>query len=176
MAGTAVEHTPVRAVPHAGRTSGSQRILGRLHIALAMVHKGYVSTTAEAFDKYIGSGRPAYVDKERLTPRQSISGIHAAGGLAVLAHPPQLRCQNDSQLLRIVRELLHAGLDGIEAYHTDHDARQTRLYLEIARRLNLGVTGGSDFHGKAKHGVRLGQPAVPVVAMGERFREKLLSR
>ena len=153
---------------------GSDRILGRVHIAMAMVHKGYVKTTQEAFDRYIGSGGPAYVDKERLSPREAIQGIRDSGGLAVLAHPPQLLCENDSQFLRILRDLIHAGLDGIEAFHSDNSPRQTRFYVEVARRFGLGIVGGSDFHGEAKPTVRLGKPTVPIEALGERFASKLL--
>jgi predicted metal-dependent phosphoesterase TrpH len=150
------------------------RILGRVHIAMALVHKGYVKSTQEAFDRCIGSGKPAFVDKERLSPREAILGIHDAGGLAVLAHPPQLRYENDAQFLRILRDLIHAGLDGIEAFHSDNDVRQTRLYMELAKRFGLGITGGSDFHGAGKPTVLLGKPTVPVEAMGERFTGRLL--
>ncbi len=152
------------------------RILGRLHIALAMVHKGYVKTTQDAFDRYIGSGRPAYVDKERLSPREAIQGIHDSDGLAVLAHPPQLLCDNDAQLTRILRDLIHAGLDGIEAFHPDINPRQTRLYVELARHFGMGITGGSDFHGEGKPSVQLGKPTVPIEALGERFADKVLGR
>jgi predicted metal-dependent phosphoesterase TrpH len=149
------------------------RILGRVHIAMALVHKGYVKTKQEAFDRCIGRGQPAYVDKERLSPHNSIQAIHDAGGLAVLAHPPQLRYENDAQFLRILRDLIHAGLDGIEAFHSDNDVRQTRLYLDLAKRFDLGITGGSDFHGAGKPAVLLGKPSVPIEAMGEKFTRKL---
>ena len=152
------------------------RILGRVHIALAMIGKGYVKTTQEAFDRYIGSGKPAYVDKERLSPREAIQGIHDSGGLAVLAHPPQLLYENDAQLTRILREFIQAGLDGIEAFHPDNNLQQTRLYVDLARRFDLGITGGSDFHGAGKPSVLLGKPTVPIEALGERFADKLLGK
>lgn len=162
------------SVPANSSLSPSSRILGRVHIAMALVHKGYVKTTQEAFDRCIGSGKPAYVDKERLSPRQAIQGIHDAGGLAVLAHPPQLQYENDAQFLRILRDLIHVGLDGIEAFHSSNNTQQTRMYLELAKRFGLGITGGSDFHGAGKPTVLLGKPAVPVEAMGDGFTEKLL--
>ena len=169
------DRTPKESLAGANSSqSPFSRILGRVHIALALVHKGFVKTTQEAFDDYIGSGKPAYVDKERLSPREAIQGIHDAGGLAVLAHPPQLRYENDLQFLRILRDLIHAGLDGIEAFHSDNNVQQTRLYMDLARRFNLGITGGSDFHGTGKPTVLLGKPTVPVEAMGERFVNKLL--
>lgn len=153
---------------------GGNEVLGRLHIAAAMLRKGYVDSTAEAFAKYLGTGQAAYVDKERFSPREAIEAIHAAGGLAVLAHPPQLCYENTAQLERIVREFIHAGLDGIEAYHSDNTPQQTRLYVDLATRLKLGITGGSDFHGGHKPDVALGYPRVPLSALGERFTRHLL--
>ena len=166
------------ATPEAGgdvqaTAADPHRILGRVHIALALLAKGHVRNLDEAFEKFIGRGRPAYVDKERLSPPQAIAGIHAAGGLAILAHPPQLGCQNDLALVRVLRDLIHDGLDGIEAFHSDNDPRQTRLYLDFARRFNLGVTGGSDFHGTGKPQVHLGRPAVPLEALGDRLMQRL---
>jgi predicted metal-dependent phosphoesterase TrpH len=171
-----VSARPIQAdnVPANSCLSPFSRILGRVHIAMALVHKGYCKTTQQAFDEYIGSGKPAYVDKEKLSPREAIQGIHDAGGLAVLAHPPQLHYENDAQFLRILRDLIRAGLDGIEAFHSDNNVQQTRLYVELARRFDLGITGGSDFHGAGKPTVLLGKPTVPVEALGERFTDKLL--
>lgn len=150
------------------------QIIGRVHIAQAMLARGFARSINEAFDKYIGSGKVAYVDKERLTPRQAIQTIHNAGGVAILAHPPQLKYENSAQLLRILQEFTQAGLDGIEAYHSDNSPEQTRLYVDLAHKLNMGTTGGSDFHGSGKPHVRLGQPRVSVSMIGQRFRRKLL--
>jgi len=138
----------------------SERIVSRLHIAEAMRRRGYVSDLDEAFAKFIGNGGPAYVDKERLAPRRAIQAIRSAGGLAVLAHPVQLGCRNSAQLERVVRELVSAGIQAIEAYHSDHTPHQTKLYADLAARLKLAVTGGSDYHGKAKPNVALGRPRV----------------
>jgi len=148
-------------------------VLGRLHIALALCRKGCVRTTREAFQRYIGKGGPAYVERRRLDPPETIAAIHDAAGLAVAAHPVQWNCRNRAQIERILRGLIRAGLDGLEVYHSDHTPARTRLYLDLARRLGLGVTGGSDFHGKAKCGVHLGRPRVPLAALDERFAERL---
>ncbi len=148
-----------------------ESVVGRLHMARLMVRKGYVRDTREAFDRYLGAGRPAFVDKERFTAEQAIAAIHAAGGLAVLAHPVQLGADNAAQLRRFVRRLRGWGLDGIEAYHPDHSDQHTRQYLDLARREGLLVSGGSDYHGGAKPGVRLGRPRVPLAAV-----EQLLAR
>src|SRR5213076_2745863 len=80
-------------------------VLGRPHLAALLMRKGYVSSIKQAFDKYIGQGAPAYFDKERLSSRQAIERISAARGLAVLAHPVQLRTQNDAQLERVIKDL-----------------------------------------------------------------------
>jgi len=157
----------------AGGHEGDTGIVGRLHIAEALRRKGCVRGAAEAFEKYIGEGRPAFVDKERLSPRQAISAIRSSGGLAVLAHPTQLGCKNRAQLERVVRELIGAGLDGIEVYHTDHTPQQTREYLALAEKYRLLVSGGSDFHGAAKPDARLGRPRVPLAAIDPRFRQTL---
>lgn len=153
-------HEVLGATP-AGR-SESGRIIGRLHIAEAMRRKKYVANTKEAFGKYLGNGCPAYVDKERLAPADAIAAIHRGGGLAVLAHPVQLKYGNTAQLERMLRQLIHDGLDGIEVYHSDHSDQQTRLYLDLAKRFKLAITGGSDFHGRGKDYVFLGRPRVPL--------------
>ncbi|MFA6132897.1 MAG: PHP domain-containing protein [Phycisphaerae bacterium] len=151
---------------------GDQRILGRLHIAQTLAAKGHVRCPAEAFDRYLGDGGPAAVPKDRWRPRQVIDAIHGGGGIAMLAHPSQLRCANRLQLERVLRDLAHAGLDGIEVYHPDHSPQQTRLCLELATKLNLLPSGGSDFHGLGKPAVQLGHPRVSVT-MIERTAERL---
>ena len=156
---------------HGNRPDADSVMVGRLHIARLLRAKGHVRSEAEAFDRYIGTGKPAFVDKEKLTARESIDAIHSAGGVAILAHPVELKCTNDAMLDRVVKSLIHDGLDGIEAYHSSHSDRQARSYLDLARRMNLLVSGGSDFHGSAKSGVKLGRPRVPVEAV-----EQILAR
>ncbi len=147
------------------------RVVGRLHMAQLLCRKGRARSTDEAFARYLARGAPAFVDKERLSPRRAIEAVHGAGGLAVLAHPAQLNCPNAARLERVVRDLLEWGLDAIEIYHSDHTIEQTRRYLDLARRLGLLLAGGSDFHGSGKPLVRLGRPRVPLVAV-----EPLLAR
>src|SRR5207247_3513693 len=84
----------------------SKKPIGRPHIAAILLRKGYVSSIKQAFDKYLAPGGLAYFDKERLTPRQAIEMIRASAGLPVLAHPVQLRTENDAQLDRIIKDLL----------------------------------------------------------------------
>ena len=149
----------------AGSTAPLQRVVGRLHMAEALRRKGYVRDVFEAFARYLGDGAPGYVDKERTPPPRAIDAIHAAGGAAILAHPPLLQYENNAQLKRILREFIPAGLDGIECYHSDHTPQQTRLYLDLAREFDLLISGGSDFHGPAKPNVQLGKPKVPLSAI-----------
>lgn len=158
-------------IAQAGSADPDRRIVGRLHMAAALVAKGHARDVPDAFARYIGLGGPAYVDKERMTPAEVIAAIHDAGGLAVLAHPVHLEYDNFAECERIVRSFVHAGLDGIEAYHSDHRDVDTRFFLDLARRLGLVVTGGSDFHGAAKPAVKLGRPPVPAAVM-----EALLAR
>lgn len=171
--GVAVGMDDVLAVA-AGR--GPAEVVGRIHIAEAMRRAGAVRTLDEAFARYIGKGAPAYVNRRRLSPRDTIRALRDAGAAAVLAHPPQLKYRNHAHLQQIVRSLAEAGLDGIEAYHSDHTPAQTRLYLDLARRFGLGVTGGSDFHGPAKPNVKLGRPRVPLAAVEGDFAERVFGR
>lgn len=152
------------SMPELAKLAGGQ-LVSRLHMATLLHRKGHAVSVNDAFARYIGSGAPAYVDKERLAPAAAIERIHAAAGLAVLAHPPQLKYNNNAHLATIVRALVARGLDGIEVYHPDHTPEQTRHYLDLARMLGLLVAGGSDFHGSAKPQVRLGRPPVPLAVV-----------
>ena len=131
-------------------------VVGRPHIAAILMRKGYVSSIKQAFDKYLAPGGLAYFDKERLTPRQALEMIRESGGLPVLAHPVQLRTENDAQLDRIVKDLLDLGLAGLEVIHSDHDAALVEKYSAMADRYKLLKTGGSDFHGMNKKDIDLG--------------------
>ena len=162
-----IEITMEDVLAAAGRPAGNRpgTITSRVHMAEALRRKGVVRTAQEAFDRYLGAGAKAYVEKDRMAPSDVIGAVHDSGGLAILAHPVQLNCANTAQLERVVRELSHAGLDGIEAYHSAHSDRQTRLYRDLAERFGLAVVGGSDFHGSARPEAVLGRPRVPVAAV-----------
>ena len=131
-------------------------VIGRPHIAAILLRKGYVSSIKQAFDKYLAQGAPAYFDKERLTPKQAIGLVLESGGVPVLAHPVQLRTENDAQLEQIVKDLVDLGLVGLEVIHSDHDAALVEKYTKLADRYGLIKTGGSDFHGTNKKDIRLG--------------------
>ena len=129
--------------------AGNQ-VVGRPHFARLMIQKGYVASMQEAFDRFLKKDAVAYVPKMRLSPRDSIALIHQAGGVAVLAHPYQLKLSSYEDLDRLVGELAGLGLDGIEAVYSRHSAAERKTYSEIAGRHGLLVTGGSDYHGSYK--------------------------
>ena len=132
-------------------------VVGRPHIAAILLRKGYVSSIKQAFDKYLAPGGLAYFDKEHASrPARRSDLIRESGGLPVLAHPVQLRTENDAQLERIVKDLMDLGLVGLEVIHSDHDAALVEKYSAMADRYNLLKTGGSDFHGTNKKDIGLG--------------------
>ncbi|MEI7027192.1 PHP domain-containing protein [Paenibacillus sp. y28] len=117
--------------------------IGRPHIADLLMKKGYVATLQEAFDNYLATGSAAYVNPPRIHPAEAVAWIHEAGGAAVLAHPG-IYGRDD-----IVQSLVEgAQLDGIEVYHSDHTEEDAARYLEMAKRHQLLVTAGSDYHGE----------------------------
>ncbi|UCD77820.1 MAG: PHP domain-containing protein [Desulfobacterales bacterium] len=130
--------------------------LGRPHIAQAMVKKGVVATIDEAFDKFLGTGRPAYVNKYRIECIQAIEGILGAGGIPVLAHPGLLDCKSDDQFDQLITGLKEMGIQGVEVYYSEHTPKQTRLFAELAQRHNLLMTGGTDFHGAIQPEIEMG--------------------
>ncbi|MCX5654481.1 MAG: PHP domain-containing protein [Planctomycetota bacterium] len=121
-------------------------VLTRAHFATAMLEKGYVKKWDEAFERYLGAGKPAYVARARVMPADAIKVIHAAGGLAVLAHPRQLNRSPKETDARI-EDLAAAGLDGVETQTPDHTVNYARRYRAAAKRLSLVETGGTDWHG-----------------------------
>ncbi|WP_340673172.1 PHP domain-containing protein [Brevibacillus agri] len=123
------------------RKQGTDKNIGRPHIAEELIELGVVATMEEAFDKYLGKGGAAYVNPPRITPQEAITLIQEAGGVAVLAHPG---LYDDDEL---VRELIAFGLDGIEVNHPDNDELQKLRYSKWADEHGLVMTGGSDFHG-----------------------------
>lgn len=130
--------------------------IGRPHVAQALVDKGYVQDTREAFERYLKEGAPAYVPRMLADTRDVIAWIRNAGGVPVLAHPKWTRCQGES-LYRLCACLKEAGLLGLEVFYSSHNQRQTSRFLELAKRLDLLITGGSDFHGATNPGIQVGR-------------------
>jgi predicted metal-dependent phosphoesterase TrpH len=128
--------------------------VGRVHIARALVDSGSARSVEEAFRLYIGRGARFYVRKRALDAAHAVDAIHAAGGVAVLAHPG---VSGESALA----VLLDAGLDGIEAFHAEHTPADRRRFVDMARRHGLLVTGGSDFHGPGLKSASIGGGGCP---------------
>lgn len=124
--------------------------MGRPHIAQAMLEKGYISTLEEAFEKYIGKGKPAYVSGRNTTPEEVIKAIKKARGIPVLAHPFQMNLPTIEETLKKVESLVAVGLEGVEAIYPEHTQEQTYELIRYAAMHNLYVTAGSDFHGGNK--------------------------
>jgi 3',5'-nucleoside bisphosphate phosphatase len=115
--------------------------VGRPAIARAMMDAGYIASFEEAFNQYLGTGQPAFVPRAGPSPSDVVAAIHAAGGVASLAHP------GITNQPALIEPLAANGLDALEAYHTDHTPYMRDEALAIARRLGLLVSGGSDYHG-----------------------------
>jgi hypothetical protein len=125
---------------------------GRPHFAQIMVEKGYVADIREAFDEYLDESAKGYVYRREPQFAEGVERIRQAGGIASLAHPIRV----NGNVPALMPELRDAGLNAIEAYHSDHDLQDTELYLGLAKHYGMLVTGGSDYHGDVKPGVELG--------------------
>jgi predicted metal-dependent phosphoesterase TrpH len=149
---------------------------GRPHVANVMVNKGHVATLQEAFDRYLGKGAAAYVEKKKLSPLEAVRLITDAGGVPVLAHPYSLDEPDWDELERIVRELVIVGLKGIEVYYPKHTPDQTDLFLRLAKKLDLAITGGTDFHGantpNTQMGILPGEKMLPCSILDELKEER----
>ncbi len=129
--------------------------IGRPHVARALVAGGWVADHREAFDRYLGAGRAAFVPKHRLTLADAIRLVHEAGGIAVLAHPgPQ--CTRDR-----VEQLVRLGLDGLEVLHPSHGTEDVRRLRALVEHFRLVPSGGSDWHGAPEGPRALGSMHVP---------------
>lgn len=133
---------PVDADAMVEAAAGSGKSLARPQIAQALIAAGHVSTVAEAFDRYLGEDSPAYVPHTGVSPAEVVALIVSGGGIPSLAHPGY-RPKDE-----IIPGLVDAGLVGIEAYHSSHDAATQSHYLALASQFGLLVTGGSDYHGE----------------------------
>jgi len=131
--------------------------VGRPHLARALVERGFVGSADEAFDRYLGTNKPAYVPRPDVSVTDAIAVIREAGGIASLAHPG-LHNRDEA-----IPDLMAAGLTAIEVYHPKHAFGRASRYRRIARRYELLVTGGSDFHGvdEGDHASAPGLPCLP---------------
>ncbi len=121
-------------------------VIGRPHVARALVEAGHVKDFQEAFDKYLATGKPACVSKLEVDPKECIDVIINAGGVAVMAHP-YLGDQFD-----LIPEMLEAGCSGVEVWHSSHDCPTSDRLYNIAQEKDIIMSGGSDCHGSIKGG------------------------
>ena len=138
-------------VERLGRT-----LTGRPHFARVLINKGYVSNFDEAFRRYLGETAPTYVERFAPYVAAAIQRVIDAGGLPVLAHPIRLGFRDPAAEEKFIGDLRGAGLGGIEVFHSDHRPADMERYAGIARKYNLAVSGGSDFHGDVKPQIALG--------------------
>ena len=138
--------------------------VGRPHIARALVNDGWATDMRDAFDRYLGNGKAAFVAKDRLSIGDAIAMIHAAGGLAILAHPGQ------SGNRKRIETLVALGLDGVEVRHPSHNAEDVARLLALVEHFRLTPSGGSDWHGVAEGGRTLGMMRVPMAWLDRQDR------
>jgi len=135
---------------------GQGETIGRPHIAAVMLQRGYVSTIAEAFDLYLGWGRPAYEPRWRLNPAEAIELARQSGAVPLLAHPHTLGLDRSERVAETLSTLKRAGLVGMECYYPPYSPLEREGYAALAERFGLLPSGGSDYHGTYKPGVELG--------------------
>ena len=151
----------------------AQGSVGRPHVAKALLEAGYVSTIGEAFDTYIGTGKPAYVPRYKLSPKDAVRLINSANGLPVIAHPIEL--PGLDELRNWLPDLVQAGMAGLETYYGPYSTAQEQALLALADQYSLIPTGGTDFHGPGIHPTPLGGRYVPYDAV-ERLKAAALQR
>ena len=138
---------------------------GRPHVARALVQAGHCGSLDEAFDRFLKKGKPAWVPKFKMSAPEAVTLIHDTGGVAVMAHPGLNRTDE------FIPELVAAGLDGLECFHSKHSTKMAEHYLMIADQYHLLVTGGSDCHGMNK-----GKPLIGTIRLPYEHVEQLKTR
>ena len=157
--GVEISYDRVREIAHGA--------VCRPHVIEAMVEKGYVANQKEAFEKYLGLGKPAHVPHDKLTPEEAIDFVNRGGGLSIIAHPGLV--ENDA----VVEKLLQAGAKGLEAYYPMHSEEEIQKYVGFAEKYNVIVSCGSDSHGpKRKKSFPIGSMAAPA-SVRDIFRKTL---
>ena len=154
---------------------GMEGNIGRPHFAQALVEKYGFPDLRTVFEKLLGNRKAAYIPRENASPREAIAAIHAAGGIAVWAHPVYRDRNERAYVRRVARKLSALGLDGIEGYYSLFGPPETQLVTEVAAQFDLAISGGSDFHGSRSPNINLGCGAGKLCVHGELF-EKLQKR
>ena len=150
-------------------TLASCRAPGRPHVARALVQAGLCGSLDEAFERYLKVNRPAWVPKFKVSALDAIALIHQAGGVAVMAHPGLNRTDE------VIPEMVAAGLDGLECFHSKHSVGAANHYQQMAAKYGLLVTGGSDCHGNNKGKPLIGTVKIPYLHV-EQLKARLADR
>ncbi|MBD3278191.1 MAG: PHP domain-containing protein [Candidatus Aegiribacteria sp.] len=137
------------------RTIAGGDVVGRPHIAQAMLEEGYVGSMQESFNRFLARGKPAYVERDRLPVIRAIELIRNAGGLAVMAHPGYIQMDR-TELQQFFGRMKTAGLSGIEVYYPTHEPATVKMLKNFACEFDLFVTGGTDYHGRDREAAPLG--------------------
>ena len=145
---------------------------GRPHFARILVEKGYATDSDDAFQRYIGESAPSYVERQSQTTEEAIQIVRAGGGIPVVAHPVRLSLPDDAER-HVLQQLKDAGLLGLEVYHSEHPPDLQTHYLRLANELDLLPTGGSDFHGAVKPGVKLGTGSNHNIRVPREFLDRM---
>jgi 3',5'-nucleoside bisphosphate phosphatase len=140
--------------------------VGRPHVARALVEAGHARSVSDAFDRFIGTGKPGYVEKERFRINEAVSLIRSAGGVTSVAHPSLY-----PDHARLVAQVLDSGVDAVEVFHPDVNDEDREMYLNLARFRGKFVTGGSDDHGTVKTSETLG-----TIKVAEKYIQAILER
>lgn len=130
-------------------------VVGRPHFAAALMEAGHFKHPSKIYRQLLGKGKAAYVNRRRLSPEKCVELIRGAGGVAVIAHPGQMKLTNN-RLRRLIRRLLPVGLGGLEVLHPSHQAHQAQAYERICDEFGLALSGGTDFHGGLTPDLSLG--------------------
>ena len=130
--------------------------VGRPHIAAVMMRKGYVPDIKTAFEEWLGRGRPAYAERDRLDAEEAITLARQSGAVPILAHPHTLGIHRAVEMAELLTRLGGAGLVGMEAIYSTYRRHEREGYADLARRFGLLPSGGSDYHGTYKPGLEVG--------------------
>ncbi len=137
------------------RKHAGEELVGRPHFAAALMERGHFKHPNKIYQQLLGKDKAAYVNRPRLSPEQCVDLICRAGGVAIIAHPGQMKLTNN-KLRRLIRQLLPHGLGGLEVLHPSHPPHQVLALERICAELDLVVSGGTDFHGTRTPDLRLG--------------------